>query len=342
MILTAAIKRSDIEYPIRAERGALNRLREFLPAHGRAMILTGSGVPSEYAECAAVQLRDADKVTVPDGETAKSIDTYVLVMRQLLENHFDRGDILVALGGGTIGDLAGFAASTFKRGMSLVHVPTTALSQLDSCVGGKTALNLGGIKNAAGTVYQPSAVVIDPELIKTLPKRHLYNGLAEALKAGIIRDEDLFEMLERQGFDMEEVIFRALSVKLSVIQDDESDSSFRQILNLGHTIGHALESVLSGRLLHGECVLWGMLPMLEKQSDRERLLKIIRAWDIPFIGPVDKDQIFELVLSDKKVRGDTITVSAAERIGHAELKRVPVGMIRQYINIASEYWGADR
>jgi 3-dehydroquinate synthase len=263
-------------------------------------------------------------------------------MKQLLDKQFGRDDMLIALGGGTVGDLAGFAASTFKRGIKIFHVPTTTLSQLDSCVGGKTALNLFGVKNAAGTIYQPSAVVIDPELLVSLPKRHYYNGLAEALKAGIIADETLFEMLERNEFDMEEVISRSLSVKLSAIREDESDSSLRQNLNFGHTIGHALESALNGRLLHGECVVWGMLPMLVKDTDRERLLGIVRAWNIPSPTPVDPDRIYEYILNDKKVRGDAITVSTAKRIGHAELKRVPIGNVRQYIDKAAVFWGAER
>lgn len=345
MRLTAEIKRNDLSYPVIVERGALYRLREFLPVRGRVMILTGSGVPSEYVSIAAAQLPDAAKVTAEDGESAKGFEAYSYVLHQLLENHFDRSDTLIALGGGTIGDLAGFAASTYKRGIELIHIPTTTLSQLDSCVGGKTALNLSGVKNAVGTIYQPSAVVIDPELAKTLPKRHFYNGMAEALKAGVIRDVGLFGLLERVGQTgaySEEVIARALSVKLDVIREDETDTGIRKLLNFGHTIGHALESVLMGKLLHGECVLWGMIPMLEKKHDRERLFKLIKEWGIPSPGAVDPEKVFEFILSDKKVSGETITISTADRIGHAVLKSIPIREFRQHIDICIDYWRTDR
>ena len=261
-------------YDIVLERGALSKIGEYLDLDRRVLVVTDEGVPSEYAEAVARASKRPTVVTVKQGEGSKSFSTLEELCRVMLKNGFTRNDCVVAVGGGVVGDLSGFAAASYMRGIDFYNIPTTVLSEVDSSIGGKVAVNLDNVKNIVGAFYQPQKVVIDPDTLKTLPKRQIANGLAEAVKMGLTSDKELFNIFEKGSVDesLEEIIERSLLVKKKVVEQDEKETGLRKILNFGHTVGHGIESEaeLSG-LYHGECVALGMLPMCG-DAVRERLL----------------------------------------------------------------------
>ncbi len=218
-------------------------------------ILSDDAVPKCHQQTVQQQFPDSYLHIVKHGEGAKSFAVLEDCLTQMLRQNFSRKDLVIALGGGVIGDLAGFVAATYMRGIDFINIPTTTLSQIDSSIGGKVAINLDGIKNCVGAFYQPKMVLIDPLVLNTLPKRHFYNGLVEAVKAGLIQDEELFTLFERDELDIEQIIYRSLLVKKYVVEQDETEQGLRKILNFGHTIGHAYESYYQLHdYYHGECV----------------------------------------------------------------------------------------
>ena len=188
-------------YDIVVERGAISKVGEYFNLNRKVLILTDSGVPAEYAETVAAECTEPTVVTVPEGEGSKSLEVFGNVCKAMLEKSFTRGDCVVAVGGGVVGDLAGFVASAYMRGVDFYNIPTTLLSQVDSSIGGKTAVNLGEIKNIIGAFYQPKKVIIDPELLKTLPRRQILSGLSESIKMSLTCDKELFELIESNSFD---------------------------------------------------------------------------------------------------------------------------------------------
>ncbi|MBD9097915.1 MAG: iron-containing alcohol dehydrogenase, partial [Ruminococcaceae bacterium] len=205
-------------YTVHIERGTLRRAGEILPLNRRVLVVTDSGVPKEYAETVCAQCAAPTAVTLPSGEETKSFSSLQALCRVMLEKGFTRTDAVVAVGGGVIGDLAGFAASVYMRGIDFFNFPTTLLSQVDSSIGGKTAVNFEGVKNVIGTFYQPSAVLIDPLTLDTLPKRQIASGMAEVIKMAATFDADLFEALENGNLPIEEIIARALQIKARVVE----------------------------------------------------------------------------------------------------------------------------
>ena len=261
-------------YDIILKNGALENLYEFARLDRKVAVVTDSGVPAEYAQRVADQCRESTIITVPQGEASKSFKILETVLRQMLEFNMGRGDLVVAVGGGVVGDLAGFAASIYMRGINFINCPTTTLSMIDSSIGGKTAVDLGDTKNIVGAFWQPKLVIVDPATLSTLPRRHYINGLAEAVKAGLLADPELFAIFEKGDIDTQisEIIYRSLRFKKNVVEQDETERGMRKALNFGHTIGHGIEAVkgIKGRrtvgLFHGECVALGMLPMIESKA----------------------------------------------------------------------------
>ena len=242
-------------YDIVVERGALSRAGSYLNLNRRVLVATDTGVPSEYARTVAEQCREGIICTVDMGEGTKSLETFSRLLSVMLEHGFSRRDCVVAVGGGVVGDLSGFAASAYMRGIDFYNIPTTLLSQIDSSIGGKTAVNFGGVKNIVGAFYQPKQVLIDPELLKTLPPRQISNGLAEAIKMALTSDRELFDLFENGDVEssIDEIIIRSLNIKKSVVEQDEKESGLRRILNFGHTVGHGIESSEGmSELYHGE------------------------------------------------------------------------------------------
>ena len=270
-------------YDIVLERGSLKKAGQLLELDRRVLVVTDEGVPPEYAECVASRCREPVVVTVPCGEGSKSFEQLERLLSAMLDASFTRGDCVVAVGGGVVGDLSGFAASCYMRGIDFYNIPTTLLAQVDSSVGGKTAVNFGGVKNIVGAFYQPKKVIIDPETLKTLERRQLMAGLAEAVKMAATSSEELFELIENSedlDADLPEIIRRSLCIKRDVVEQDPKENGLRRILNFGHTVGHAVEGFNKGRLLHGECVALGMPPMCSGEA-LERVTKVLKKYGLP-------------------------------------------------------------
>ena len=311
-------------YDILVQRGSLHQAGGHLNLDRRVLVVTDSGVPAAYAETLARQCREAVLCTVEAGESSKSMETFARLLQMMLEHGFSRKDCVVAVGGGVVGDLAGFAASAYMRGIDFYNVPTTLLSQIDSSIGGKTAINLGGVKNIVGAFHQPRGVLIDPELLQTLPPRQIASGLAEAVKMALTSDPDLFALFETKDISdhIDEIILRSLLVKKSVVEQDEKETGLRRILNFGHTIGHGIES--SGgmaALYHGECVALGLLPMCA-EALRPRVVNVLRKCGLYQLIDFDWEQIAAAAFHDKKADGDSVTVTLVPAVGRFELKKM--------------------
>ncbi len=312
-------------YDIYLERGVINRAGELLSLDRKVLLVTDSGVPARYAEKVAAQCKEAYVVTVKEGEGSKSFSVLEELCRLLLEKGFTRSDCVVAVGGGVVGDLSGFAASSFMRGIDFYNIPTTVLSQVDSSIGGKVAINLCNVKNIVGAFYQPRAVLIDPDVLATLPTRQISNGLAEAVKMALTFDHELFEIFERGEAlsRIDEVIERSLMIKKSVVEQDERETGLRRVLNFGHTLGHGIEGEASLRdLYHGECVALGMIPMCAP-SVRERLLPVLKSLSLPTEISGDMETILSIVSHDKKCEGRDISVVYVNEVGQFEMKKMP-------------------
>lgn len=321
-------------YDIVIERGILHRIGEYANLNRKVLIISDDGVPVQYIQTVLAQCPQGFAHIVQQGEGAKSFPVYQELCEVLLAHRFSRTDCIIALGGGVVGDLAGFVASTYLRGVEFIGIPTTTLSQIDSSIGGKVAINLSSVKNIIGSFYHPSVVLIDSDVLQTLSRRHFINGLVEAVKAGLIYDESILTLFETTDptEQVDEIIYRSLLVKKAVVEQDEKEQNLRKILNFGHTLGHGIESVYGLKdLLHGECVAIGMLPMLEDEALRQRVLRIYEKLGLPSGAQYDPEQVYAVMTKDKKVQGDTITVVKVKKAGKARLEQIPVEALRQYL-----------
>lgn len=311
-------------YYIIIENGAIKKVGELLNLDRKVLIVTDSGVPKEYSETVATQCESPVIVTVEQGEKSKNPENFMKLLSLMLENNFTRKDCVVAVGGGVVGDLSGFAAACYMRGIDFYNIPTTLLSQIDSSVGGKTAVDLDGVKNAIGAFYQPKKVVIDPAVLKTLDSRQLHAGLAEAIKMAATSDAELFEMLEKSKnlqADLPKIIERALLIKKKVVEKDPEEKGLRKVLNFGHTIGHAVESANEGRLLHGECVALGMIPMCGKTAQK-RILAVLKKYGLPTETECSPEELIPFVKHDKKSDSGTVAAVYVPEIGSFEFRKV--------------------
>lgn len=333
MILTVEL--GERSYDIVIERGSLSKAGELIPLDRKVLIVTDDGVPAEYANTVAAQCKHPVIVTVPQGEGSKSVVQWEKLLTVMLENGFTRKDCVVAVGGGVVGDLAGFVAASFMRGVDFYNLPTTTLSQIDSSIGGKVAVNLGGIKNIVGAFHQPKKVVIDPEVLSTLPMRQIASGLAEAVKMALTSDAELFTMMEEEDplKEIDTVIARSLMIKKHVVEQDEREMGLRKILNFGHTIGHGIESEegLHG-YYHGECVALGMLPMCSP-AVRERLISVLRKLGLPVEYRFSTEKIMEVMVHDKKSEGDSIAVTTVEEPGTYHLTKITYAELEDRLHL---------
>lgn len=309
-------------YNIELKRGILSRAGEYLNLDRKVMIVTDDGVPSSYAKQVASVCKEAYIKVIAQGEANKNLQTVEEVLQEMLENQFSRKDCVVAVGGGMVGDLAGVVASLYMRGIDFYNIPTTLLAQVDSSIGGKTAVNLGGIKNIIGAFYQPKAVLIDPDTLSTLSDRLIVNGLIEALKMGATNDAELFSLFKNDNWKnhLDEIIEKALLIKKYVVEQDEKESHLRKILNFGHTIGHGFESAAHGKYLHGECVALGMLYMSAPEVQKE-LLEIYDklGFIVPDISEFDVEEVKAAILHDKKANNKNCSVVFVEQIGQGDI-----------------------
>ena len=332
-------------YDIILKEGCLANLHQFADlTHRRVFVLTDSGVPAGYAQTVLDQCANGTVYTIPQGEGSKCLKVYGQVLQAMLEFGMDRRDLLVAVGGGVVGDLGGFCAASYMRGIDFVNCPTTTLSQIDSSIGGKTAIDLGSAKNIVGAFWQPKVVLIDPRTLATLPRRQYVNGLAEAVKAGLIADPELFDLFENGDADkdIETIIYRSLLVKKKIVEQDERESGARKALNFGHTIGHGIEAVkgVRGRrtngLYHGECVALGMLPMIEDRSLQKRTRAVLRKLGLPVRTGVDKRKVLEYMRHDKKSGGASITVIRVPGLGCWRADTLPMTQLPALLGLEEE------
>ena len=308
-------------YDVVLEAGCLDRAGALLPLQRKALIVTDNGVPPSYVRKAAAACGQAAVVAIPQGEGSKTLSQLERLLREMLSQSFTRKDCVVAVGGGVVGDLAGFAAACYMRGIDFFNIPTTLLAQADASIGGKTAVNLDGVKNIVGAFHQPRKVLIDPDLLQTLPPRQMANGMAEVIKTALCFDAEGFALLEAEyAPSITETLARSLRVKKYIVEQDEREAGLRKTLNFGHTLGHAIESMQGENgLLHGECVALGMLPMCAEEV-RKRLLPVLKKWKLPTFCGADPGRVMEAVLHDKKAAEGKIDAVVANAVGHCRIE----------------------
>jgi 3-dehydroquinate synthase len=331
-------------YPIYIGTGLLARADLVLPflSRKRAAVVTNATVAplflDQIADALARESVEVVRIILPDGEDHKDWQTLNKIFDALLQRRCGRDTTLVALGGGVIGDLAGFAAATYQRGVSYIQVPTTLLSQVDSSVGGKTAINHALGKNMIGAFHQPRAVLADMDTLRTLPERELRSGLAEIIKHGLIRDAAFFAWLEanverllaRDADVLAQAVLRSVEIKADIVAQDERESGLRKVLNFGHTFGHAIETGLGyGAWLHGEAVAAGMVLAADlsrqlgylSEADTDRIRSLLQRVGLPIASKgIAPERMLELMSVDKKVKEGRIHFVLLERLGAAMLR----------------------
>ena len=327
-----------VEYPgggydIVLERGTLARAAEYLPQRGKALVVTDDGVPSDYARQIAAVCPGSTIVTLPQGEKTKNLDAHRALLSRMLELNFLRSDRVIAVGGGVMGDLAGFAAAVYMRGIDFYNIPTTLLSQVDSSIGGKVAVDMNGVKNVIGAFYQPRKVLIDPDTLHTLDRRQIAAGLAEAIKMAATSDSALFERMEQSENlekDMDAIIEGSLRIKRDVVQQDPTEKGLRRVLNFGHTVGHAIESAMDGQWLHGECVAAGMLPMSSPEA-RRRIARVLEKYGLPTHTERTADELISYIKHDKKAADDGVKTVCVDEIGSFTFQQMSLAEIAERI-----------
>lgn len=345
--MTTVTVQASRSYPILLGSGLLTRLGELLPPVlplCTAALVADEQVFRLYGQQIQAALEQAGYRTVvfchPAGEESKSLSVYGELLRFLCDNRLSRSDAIITLGGGVTGDLGGFVAATYQRGISFLQIPTTLLSAVDASVGGKTAIDLPGGKNQVGAFWQPSAVICDTDTLQTLPRRQILSGLSEVVKYGVLGDPALFQMLE-SGADptSETVLTRCVQQKRDIVQADEFDRGQRQLLNLGHTLGHAAELLSEYTLTHGEAVSIGLAMILRAAAKRRfcddslciRVTNLLQRLGLPVSADYPADAILSAALGDKKRRGDTISLIVPTELGHCSILPVPVSQLGDWI-----------
>ena len=344
-------------YDIVIGRGLLASLGERiknLRPDARVAIVTDETVAAHHLAAAEAALKaagiDSAPILVPAGEGSKNYATFEKVCEAIIAARVERNDLVVALGGGVIGDLAGFAAACARRGLDFVQVPTTLLAQVDSSIGGKTGINFRTIKNLVGAFHQPRLVLTDIDTLTTLPAREYCSGLYEALKYGIICDRDLFDwfgvelkrILDRSPEHMERLVARCAAIKADVVTRDEKEGDLRRVLNLGHTVGHGLEAAAGFRKLkHGEAVGYGMIAAVRiskamgrmSSTDVEQAESTIRAIGaLPQLADLKVKSVMEAMQHDKKVRDGAVHFVLPVAIGRVEITRqVPLELVQETV-----------
>lgn len=335
-------------YDIHIGSGVMKTLGQAAKSLGKAekvCIVSETTVFPLYGETVQESLEQAgfqvEAFVFPAGEASKNGQTYLSLLNFLAEKRLTRSDLLVALGGGVVGDLAGFAATTFLRGIRFIQIPTTLLAAVDSSVGGKTAIDLPAGKNLAGAFCQPSLVLCDTDALMSLPEEIFRDGCAEVIKYGVLYDPELFSHLEAKGlsFDREAVITRCVELKRDVVNEDEFDTGSRMRLNLGHTIGHGVEAVSEFSLSHGKSVAIGMAIIARAaakygmffQADCDRLLKVLNLFGLPTTTEYDPASLYACALSDKKRSGSQVKLIVPRAIGRCDILPIPVENVKDWI-----------
>lgn len=346
--------KTGIPYQVRIQRGLIDRVGEELLAllgkSCKAAILTDETVNALYGDRVAASLQNSGfaviRYAIDPGEEHKTLADWQGMLEFLAQQQLTRSDCVVALGGGIPGDMAGFAAACYLRGVKFVQVPTTLLAMVDSSVGGKTGINLPSGKNQLGAFYQPRAVFCDPDVLATLPPETLADGVSESIKYGMLGELDVFDWFETGDWTVhtEELIQRCITAKAAVVEADERDTGCRQLLNLGHTLGHAIEKNSDYQVTHGHAVAIGMvlaaklayqLGLCDEQTVT-RLTATLERNHLPTSTIYTAAQLTDAALSDKKRTGGTLTLVVPTKIGHCQLHPVEVSQLKKLIALALE------
>lgn len=333
-------------YKIDIDYKSDDKLKDFLRGRSESkfLIITDENVFSLYEDRIKSIMKGLEyfifKIT--PGEESKSIENFVEINKFLVENNFNRGDAIIAFGGGVVGDLGGYIAASYLRGIDFVAVPTTLLSMIDSSVGGKNGINFMNLKNQVGSFYFPKYVHIDYSFLETLDERNINNGLAEIFKYSVLKDKELFEYLKTaDDLDYEMIIYKSLNIKLDFVRDDERDKGKRQKLNLGHTIGHGIESISNYQLNHGESIGIGTIYMaraayklgLAEDDFYKDLIEAFKNHNLPISYDFDTDEILKVLKHDKKIKNNRINVIIPTKIGEVMSKKIDFDELREIIEL---------
>lgn len=326
------------KYNVIVEKGAIDLIGEYakgLGISGKALIVSDSNVAPLYMERVKASLEKIGiivfKFVFPAGESSKNAKTYLEILNFLAENHFSRNDTLFALGGGVTGDLTGFSAATYMRGVKFVQIPTSLLAAVDSSVGGKTGIDLEQGKNLAGAFYQPEVVIFDPDVLSTLPEEYFADGMAEVIKYAVIRGRGIDTLLlEDYRNNLEEIITRCIEIKRDVVEEDEFESGIRKILNFGHTAGHAIETEANYTFSHGRCVAMGMYIVtnawekrgLCKQGTCDILKQILDLFALDTKCPYSPETLLKKAESDKKADGEGVSLVVPLGVGECDVVKI--------------------
>ena len=316
-------------YSIYIESHSLMHIQDYIPTHKKTAICYDDGLPKQWLDCLQKQMPEALSICIPQGESSKSLHMYEKIIQKLIDHQFGRKDQVIALGGGVVGDLSGFVASTYMRGIDFYNIPTTVLSQVDSSVGGKVAINMGSYKNMLGAFYQPKCVVIDPDVLSTLSLRQRNNGLIEALKMGLILDAELFSWFEQDCLPLSDIIARSVDLKRQIVEQDEKESGLRAILNFGHTIGHAIEAKYP--FFHGECVSMGMLYFIPDPNLRKRVQAIYKKLNMPNVPDFSIQEILDGILHDKKGNSQGVSCIFVPCLGTYSIRTLSISEIENVL-----------
>lgn len=313
------------DYKIIIEQNLLNNIEDYLDVNKFYVIVFDDNIPKEYIFQVSSKLKNNLLISFPEGEQSKSFTEYQRIIHILQENNVKRDSVIIALGGGVTGDLTGFIASTYLRGVDYIQIPTTLLSQIDSSVGGKVAINTRYAKNSVGCFYPPMMVLIDPKTLETLPLRHLNNGMAEMIKYGMIYSRDLFDKIRDLNIndDLEYFIYTSLNIKKYYVEEDEFDNSLRQTLNFGHTYGHAYEAFYDfKKYYHGEAVALGMVKVCSNPDTRNSLIKALTKYNLPVTDEASDEDLVKYIKNDKKNKISYLNLIKVDEIGKAYIEEV--------------------
>ncbi len=337
-------------YEVLIGSGLLGRagelVRQVLPNAEKIAVISESTVWPLYGEALCRSLEGAGyeiavRCVLPAGEESKNGMSFLKILNSMAEGRLTRSDAAVALGGGMVGDITGFAAASYLRGIACVQIPTTLLAAVDSSVGGKTAIDLAVGKNLAGAFCQPARVICDPDALSTLPADIFTDGCAEVIKYGVLRDSALFAHLEERGgdFDLEYVLERCVSIKRDYVCADEFDNGERRQLNLGHTLGHAVEAASNFELSHGKSVAVGLAVVARAAAARgicsgecaARIVSLLEKFGLPVKTDLPMDALYTHMLSDKKRLGGTVNIIVPEEIGRCRVLPLAVEAARDFM-----------
>lgn len=332
MAETITVETNNNSYNIELDFNALNNLYKYIDVSRHVFIITDENVEKLYLETVKNQFVFVESFAIKPGEASKSFEDLNDILTYMQNLKLNRNVLVIGLGGGVVGDIAGLAASLYLRGVDYLAIPTTTLAQIDSSVGGKVAINLNGIKNVVGSFYQPIKVIVDPEVLRTLALSEYNSGLVEAVKTGLLFDSTLFYLLLENDIKSNEtdIIKRSIIAKKNIVELDEKELGKRKLLNFGHTLGHAFETKYG--FSHGQSVMLGMIYTVDNIDIKNNLIKIAKKLDLYYEIELTED-LYELMLFDKKMGEDNITMAQVDQIGKGYLKEYPKSHLWEILHV---------